>query len=281
VQSEPQELAYVARPPENPSAARDACPSPERLRIVAANLSSGTRQSYSSGEGGRILKALSPDVVLIQEFNVVKNSDEEYRAFVTRYFGEQYTYSRGTRPQQSIPNGIISRFPIRESGSWRDSRTSQRDFAWATVDIPGSVDLFAVSVHLLTANPTERSMEGEQLASLVASRPASSAYVAIGGDFNTSNRTEPVLTHLSRVVHVAGPWPADQAAKEGTNLARKKPYDWVLTSAALSQKERPVEIGGVALPGGLVFDSRVFAPLTAVQRDSDPDAVRKTDSGAP
>jgi hypothetical protein len=51
---------------------------PLAIRVVAANLTSDSQQSYSpdnanhsnpEGAGARILKALKPDVVLIQEFN--------------------------------------------------------------------------------------------------------------------------------------------------------------------------------------------------------------------
>jgi len=36
---------------------------------------------------------------------------------------------------------------IVEAGEWDDPRVGNRDFAWARIDIPGPVDLWAVSVH--------------------------------------------------------------------------------------------------------------------------------------
>src|SRR4051812_3653322 len=85
------------------------------VRIVAANLSSGNHQSYDAGDGARILKALKPDVILIQEFRYGSGSTEDIRKFVTETFGEDYSYQResieGDDPG-AIPNGVISRFPI-------------------------------------------------------------------------------------------------------------------------------------------------------------------------
>ena len=48
-----------------------------------------------------------------------------------------------------IPNGIISRYPIVASGSWVDTVQSQpnRGFAWAQIALPGTNDLYVVSVH--------------------------------------------------------------------------------------------------------------------------------------
>ena len=51
---------------------------PLAIRVIAANLTSDNKQSYSpdngnhsnpEGAGARILKALKPDIVMIQEFN--------------------------------------------------------------------------------------------------------------------------------------------------------------------------------------------------------------------
>jgi len=44
-----------------------------RLRLVAANTTSGTQQSYDPGHGIRIFQGLKPDVVMIQEFNYGDN----------------------------------------------------------------------------------------------------------------------------------------------------------------------------------------------------------------
>src|SRR5262245_29371999 len=41
-----------------------------RVRVVAANLSSGNFFNYDGGEGVRILEGLRPDIILIQEWRV-------------------------------------------------------------------------------------------------------------------------------------------------------------------------------------------------------------------
>ena len=130
-----------------------------RLRVVAANITSGTRQSYDEGHGARILQALRPDVVLIQELNYGYDEPSDIRAFVDDTFGTDFHYFR--EEGGTIPNGVVSRYPIVESGQWEDPATSTRAFAWARIDIPGDVDLWAVSVHLLTSNSSDRRREAD------------------------------------------------------------------------------------------------------------------------
>ena len=48
-----------------------------RVRVMAGNLSSGNRQSYDPGEGGRLFQGARPDVALIQEFNFGSGSDAD------------------------------------------------------------------------------------------------------------------------------------------------------------------------------------------------------------
>ncbi len=107
---------------------------PLPLRVVAANLTSDNKQSYSpdngnhsypEGAGARILKALKPDIVMIQEFN----TSGPLRQWVNQTFGKDYDFMQEKGMQ--ISNGTISRFPIVESGSWDDPVISNREFAWA------------------------------------------------------------------------------------------------------------------------------------------------------
>ncbi len=128
----------------------------QRLRIMAANISSGSFQSYPDpGPGTRIFKALEPDVLLIQEFNVQlhprRSQRRGRRAFgwVDDVFGSDFHVFREPGGQ-SIPNGVVSRWPILESGEWDDAQVGDRDFAFARLDIPGDIDLWVVSVHLST-----------------------------------------------------------------------------------------------------------------------------------
>ncbi len=105
--------------------------------------------------------------------------------------------------------------------------------------------------------------------------PAEDA-VVLGGDFNARSRDEACVKVLQeffrdRRAHE----PADQMGDEDTNANRNKPYDWVLADAEMEAWAAPVKIGGAEFPGGLVFDSRTFAPLTDVP------PVQETDSAVP
>jgi endonuclease/exonuclease/phosphatase family metal-dependent hydrolase len=239
-------------------AAFEAVRAPDgHLRLVAGNLTSGNKQAYEA-PGIRILQGIAPDVAMLQEFNYKTNSAADLRSFVDAAFGGEFAYVRGAPAQ--IPNGIVSRYPIIASGEWVDSQVSNRDFVWAQIDIPGPVDLVAISVHLLTANASVRNLEAGQLVQRISALPAG-AYVALGGDFNTASRGEAGIQTLSSVLVTAGPWPVDQDGVGNTNAARAKPFDWVLVNPALDALEAPVDVGTHTFPDGLVVDTRVYAPM--------------------
>jgi endonuclease/exonuclease/phosphatase family metal-dependent hydrolase len=246
----------------------------EVIRIMAANTTSGNLQSYDPGEGIRIFQGLDPDIVLIQEFNYANNTNADIRRFVDNAFGSEFSYYREGGNEQ-IPNGVISRYPIIQSGEWNDSEVGNRDFAWARIDIPGDKHLWVVSVHFLTANSTVRNVQANALIDYVQSQVPAGDYLVIGGDFNTGSFSEPALSTLSAEVDTSGR-PDDQNGRTGTNASRAKPYDQVLPSPDLTLLERPVSIGGhgFTYSEGLVFDSRVFSPLSAVS------PVLSSDSGA-
>ncbi len=247
-------------PDATADATRDAAPdtgSPGALRIVAGNLSSGNAQSYDPGEGIRIFKALAPDVALVQELNYGANDDASLRAFVDSAFGPEFSYVRA--PLVQIPNGVVSRYPIVQSGVWDDPQVTNRDFTWARIDVPGARDLWAVSVHFLTSNASARIAEGQALVGYLQANVPAGDYVAIGGDFNTSDPA--LLSILSAYVDVNAPLPDDQSGNVNTNASRAKHYDWVLVSGALGTFQRPTRLGSVERPNGLVFDTRVFSPI--------------------
>src|ERR1051326_4099788 len=130
------------------------------VRVMSANLN-GNTQSYQPF-AVRIFQGLKPDIVCIQEFNYSNNTPSDIRAMVDAAFGTSYVYFRETNSGYNIPNGVISRYPILASGSWADTVQSQpnRGFAWAQINLPGTNDLYVVSVHLLTSGSTERGAEG-------------------------------------------------------------------------------------------------------------------------
>ncbi|WP_437777036.1 lamin tail domain-containing protein [Sorangium sp. So ce1097] len=244
-----------------------------RVRLMAANLTSGTKQSYDPGHGMRIMQGVEPDIVLLQEFNYGDNSISDIREFVDDTFGAGFSYYREAGAQ--IPNGIVSRWPIVESGEWNDSSVSNRDFAWARIDIPGPVDLWAVSVHFLTSGSGVRNTEAEQLVSYIESVVPDGDYLVVGGDFNTGSRAEACITTLKDVVVAQPPYPADANGNTNTNAGRTKPYDWVLVDGDLEQHEVAVALGGSSFANGLVVDTRVYSPLADISPAS------SSDSGAP
>ncbi len=259
-------------------AAAEAIP----VRIVAANLTSGNQQTYSpdngnhsnpEGAGARILKGLKPDVVLIQEFNTTI----PVRQWINQTFGEQFFFAREEQETvpNFIPNGVISRFPIIESGEWDDPTQENRDFVWAKIKLPNGKNLWAISVHLYSKKPGIREREAKELVAKIKALIPPEDLVVLGGDLNTRTRDEACVTVLQKFFRDAETEPADQLADEDTNANRNKPYDWVLADAELEACAAPVTLAGESFPGGLVFDSRVFEPLSAVP------PIQESDSAAP
>ena len=246
----------------------------QTIRTVAANITSGNSQSYE-GPGTRILQGLQPDVVMLQEFNVgASSSTAEVRAWVNTTFGTEFSYFRET--YSGIPNGIISRWPIVASGSWDDTTISDRGFAWARIDIPGDKNLWVVSVHLKASSgsSSQRQSQAQQLVSYIQANVPPGDFLLIGGDCNTYSYNEACLGTLGEIVDVSAPRPVDQAGDADTNSGRSSPYDWVLAEPGLDALETPVQIGSLSFANGLVFDSRVFSPLSLVS------PVLSTDSAA-
>ncbi|MEO5713520.1 MAG: endonuclease/exonuclease/phosphatase family protein [Luteolibacter sp.] len=249
---------------------------PLPIRAVAANLTSDNKQSYSpdngnhsnpEGAGARILKALKPDIVMIQEFN----TSVPVRQWVNGTFGEDYQFTQ--EKEMQIPNGIISRFPIVESGSWDDPQLTNREFAWAKIRLPDEKDLWVVCVHLHSKGEPSRATEAKALVKFIKEKIPADAMLLIGGDFNTRIDKEPCLKEFSKAVVIPENLPADQNGITNTNAPRNRPYDWVLASEALNKHAVTVKIASKEFSNGLVFDSRVFEPLDQMS------PVQKDDSG--
>ncbi|MFP2907740.1 endonuclease/exonuclease/phosphatase family protein, partial [Pyxidicoccus sp. 3LFB2] len=243
-----------------PTATREDGLASVRIRLMAANITSGTGQDYDPGHGTRIFQGTDPDIVMIQEFSYKTSSDADLRAFVDTAFGPGFSYYREGGAQ--IPNGIISRWPIIASGEWDDPYVSNRDFAWARIDIPGPKDLWAVSVHLLTTSSGNRNSEASSLVSRIKANIPVGDYLVIGGDFNTGSRSEATFSTFAQVVTTASPYPADRNGNTNTNAGRNSPYDHVLVDSDLRQYQTSVVIGGSSFAGGLVADTRVYSPIS-------------------
>lgn len=243
------------------------------IRVMAANTTSGNNQSYDPGHGNRIFLGLDPDIALVQEMNVGDNTAAEYRAWVNENFGSTFSYHVETG--KSIPNGIVSRYPFINTGVWEDTQMPDREFVWARIDLPGDMNLLAISVHLSSGGGSSvRNTQAGNLRTLIQANKLATDHVVIGGDFNTDTRTENCLSTLSSVVVTGSPWPVDQDGTGGTNASRAKPYDWVAPGSSLAALSTPLVIGANTFANGLVFDSRVYSPLSAVS------PVQSGDSGA-
>jgi endonuclease/exonuclease/phosphatase family metal-dependent hydrolase len=229
---------------------------------MTANTSTGSAQSYDPGEGIRIFQGLQPDIALVQEANYRSNSAADIRAFIDTAFGTDFSYAREDGAQ--IPNAVVSRFPIVESGTWSDPQVGNRGFTWAHIQLPNTHDLWAVSLHLLTTDSAQRAAEAQSLVSLIQGKVPAGAEMIIGGDLNTDLRTEPCMSTLGALVGTSGPYPMDQAGNDNTSINRNHPHDWVTVDSQLAAAEIPVAIGPDSFVHGLVFDSRVFTPLADV-----------------
>ena len=249
----------------------------EVVRVMAANITSGNGQSYDEGHGNRIFQGLDPDIALVQEMNVGNNTTAEYRAWVNTNFGTAFSYH--VEVGKSIPNGIVSRYPIVSSGVWDDDQMTDREFVWARIDIPGDTHLWAVSVHLKASsgsdNVTKRNTQATNLRTYIQNNVPASDYVVIGGDMNTQSRSESCLTTFSSIVVTSAPYPVDQNGDGDTNAGRDKPYDWVMPGSSLAARSTPLVIGNNSFANGLVFDSRDYTPLSAVSpvQSGDSDAT--------
>ncbi len=237
--------------------------SAQRVRLMAANTTSGNGQSYLE-PGIRIFQGLQPDIVMIQEFKYGNNSTATIQGFVTDTFGPEFSYFRESVGNDQIPNGVISRYPILAAGEWDDTQVSNsRDFVWARIDIPGPKDLWVVSVHMLT-DDSKRPAESVALRNLIQLHVPASDYLVIGGDFNSDNRTETQYDNLDDIVITDGPYPVDRLGNDDTNAGRDKPYDAILPDAEFYALRIPVVVGSSTFPNGLIADTRVYSPISEI-----------------
>jgi endonuclease/exonuclease/phosphatase family metal-dependent hydrolase len=242
------------------------------LRVVAANLTSGNNQRYET-PGLNILQGLKPDIIAIQEFNYAStggaglNTPAAFREMLDRAFGTNFGYFRETG--YSIPNGIISRYPMIASGSWLDSDTgvNDRGFAWARIDVPGTNDLYVVSVHLKASNSSSdasrRAAQAAELRALISTNFPVNAWIIVAGDFNIHAETENAVSTLGSFLSDE-PVPTDLNGNPNTNQGRNRRYDRVLVSFSLTNSLTPVVMPSHTLTNGLVFVSTNYAPLSDV-----------------
>jgi endonuclease/exonuclease/phosphatase family metal-dependent hydrolase len=240
------------------------------IRVMASNLN-GDSQKYGPPQL-RILQGLRPDIAAMQEFNYSNNTPAQLRAFVDTAFGTNFVYFRETSGTEtySIPNGIVSRFPFVNVGNWDDTSIPDRGFAWAQIDIPGTNNLYVVSVHLKASSGSEstRATEAANLKALIQANFPANALVIVAGDLNTQSRStssEPCLTTFYTFLSDNPvPTDAESGGDPDTNLNRNKPYDYVLPGFSLTNALTNAVFASHSFANGLVFDSRVYTPLSDV-----------------
>jgi len=239
------------------------------VRVMAANLN-GNSQRYETNSI-RIFQGLKPDVVAIQEFNYTStnglgaNTPAAIREMVDRAFGTNFAYYREPfTGNGDLPNGIISRYPIIASGSWADVTQTQpnRGFAWAQIDLPGTNDLYVVSVHLLT-DTSKQPTEATNLKALIQANFPGNAWIVVGGDFNTSSRTTSAMQTFKTYLNDF-PIPVDNLGNSDTSGGRNSPHDYVLPSSTFTNYETATVLPSHSFPSGLVFDAGVYTPLSDV-----------------
>ncbi|MCA9514245.1 MAG: endonuclease/exonuclease/phosphatase family protein, partial [Myxococcales bacterium] len=238
-------------------------PSSFIVRVVSSNLTTGNFQRYEA-PGIRILMGLHADVVLMQEMKYQNEGTFRFgdvAGFVAGTFGPEFDYVVG---DGSLPNGVVSRFPILESGTWDDTSIPDRGYTWARIDVPGPIDLWAVSVHLKasSSDASQRVGEANELLAYLAANVPAADYVVLGGDFNTYSRGEGAVVALGAYFATGAPWPVDNLGNDGTSTNRDHPYDWVLPDEDLAPLAIPTVVGTSTWPDGVVVDTRVYTPLS-------------------
>ena len=205
----------------------------EVIKVMTANLNSGVPPSndWYRDASVNIFKGLEPDIVLIQEFNV--DSSTTRSDFVTDVFGEEYYYY--CEPEiggtWAMPNGIISRWPIKSSGKWTDSQpdVTNRSFVWAVIDIPEDIDLQVVSIHLKAGDSIDdrqtRAAEALQLKNYVQANFDDNQYIIVGGDLNLQYDGQPPFSTFESYLDAADHRPRDRNGDTNTNSStpRSKP----------------------------------------------------------
>lgn len=241
---------------------------------MASNLSSGSLQRYET-PGLNILKGLKADIVAMQEFNVSNsfgvNTTPALSNMVATTFGTNFVYFRETG--YSIPNGIISRYPMLTNGSWVDSDTgvNDRGFVWAKIGLPDTNILYVVSVHLKAGNdssppPSDASRRTAQAAEIkarIGTNFPANAWVIVAGDMNIYDESEGAVATFATFLSDS-PVPADQNGDSDTNAGRNERYDRLLMSFSMTNMLVPVVMPSRTYTNGLVFDSRVYTNLTDV-----------------
>jgi hypothetical protein len=93
----------------------------------------------------------------------------------------------------------------------------------------------------------------------------SNAWVVLAGDFNPGSRTEAAMVTLdSFLSDFPVPTDAEVGGNPNTSINRNAPHDYVLASFTLTNMGAATVFASHTFSNGLVFDSRVYTPLSDV-----------------
>ena len=170
----------------------------QRVRVDSGQSSRVERsQSYEDRRNPTSFRGLTPDIVVIQEFNY-QGGDPSRLSSIPR--SVRISTSTSSHERAGFPNGVVSRYPIIKGGTWNDPNVPDRSFVYAQIDVPGPIDLWAVSLHLLTTGATQRDTEAKELVTYIQGTVPAGDYLIVGGDLNTDTADETALTDLAASV---------------------------------------------------------------------------------
>jgi len=191
-------LHHLGRAPLQPPAARAIGPN---FRLVTYNTHScaGNDGRVSPRRIARVLAALSPDIVALQELDLGRRRSrtEDQAALIAKYLGYHYVFCPTvTHGGEHYGHAMLSRWPIKigkrallpcdKRSFWKEPRAA----LWARVEI-GDQIVNVVTTHL-GLGPHERWLQVQALLSndWIGTIPADEA-VLICGDFNLTPRSKP------------------------------------------------------------------------------------------
>ena len=231
----------------------------ETVKILTANLGD-LIQNYPETQATRIFQGLGPDIACLQEFN-----PSNAESFVDQAFGTDYYLYVEPRYH---PNAIVSRWSFQTYGFWDCPEVSDREFAWAVVNVPGSKKLQVATCHLKSGTSSEdiqtRENQANELKSQIQANFDDNQYIVVGGDLNTQYRSSSPISIFQSYLTTSDGTPADRDGDSDTNEIRTYNYDWIIPNDELGDTITSLFVGSYSYSGGIVFDSHVFTPLSEV-----------------
>jgi hypothetical protein len=108
-------------------------------------------------------------------------------------------------------------------------------------------------------------MEAANLKALIQANIPPNAWTVLAGDFNTDTRTESAMTTLGSFLS-DNPIPTDAevGGNSNTSINRNHPHDYVLPGFFFTNLMTASVFPSHSFSNGLVFDSRVYAPLSDI-----------------